>query len=145
MSDDIFQTPNNNTMTPGQALSDPREVILLPDGVIRKIGIVVQCNEIVAEPTSQNPDGVSCGSLLIGEQPITPEPGLAAELAIECPECSFRLSEKMGRPVRAMLPIAALIGQQVGDTLAAADIEEEEASDVEEESEEEKPIRAIDE
>lgn len=135
MSDETI----SNTMTPNQAISDPREVLLLPDGVIRKIGIVVQCNEIVAEPTDQNPDGVSCGALLIGEQPITPEPGMAAELAIECPECSFRLSEKMGRPVRAMLPIAALIGQQVGDTLDAAEVE------VQEEEEEEKPIRVIDE
>lgn len=105
----------------------PRDTVLLPDGIVRHAQIVVQCATQIGEPTPENPDGQFCGNVIEGAAEITFEPGMVAEMAIECPACSKRVSEHMGQPVAALIPLALLIGEQVEESLPA---EGEEDDDV---------------
>jgi hypothetical protein len=98
-----------------------QEVVLLPDAVVLKAHMTVQCATLIAEPDAEHPDGQSCGNVLEGEAEITFEPGMAAEMGIECPACSKRVSAELGRPAKAVIPIAILIGSQVEETLPTED------------------------
>jgi hypothetical protein len=106
-------------------MQQPRDTILLPDGVVLKAKLTVQCATLVGEPTEAQPEGVFCGNLIEGEAEITFEPGLVAEMGVPCPACSKRLSDQLGKPVVAIIPVALLIGEQVD--LLPAEGEEDEA------------------
>ena len=110
-----------------------QEVVLLPDAVVLKAHMTVQCATLIVEPTDENPEGQSCGNVLEGEAEITFEPGMAAEMGIECPACSKRVSAELGRAAKAVIPIAILIGQQVEETLPTED-EELDAADGDDEA-----------
>lgn len=95
----------------------PRDTVLLPDGIVLRAQLVVQCATQLAEASDEHPEGLFCGNVIEAAADITFEPGLVAEMAIECPACSKRISASMGQDVKALIPIALLIGEQVEEAI----------------------------
>lgn len=102
------------------------EVCELPDAVVRRVRITVQCATEIEPPTYEDAAGVYCNHIIEAEVDLPYEPEYAAEIGVECPACSKRVSEAMAKPVKAVIPIAILVGAQVSDNLDSDDAAEEE-------------------
>ncbi len=108
----------------------PRDTVLIPDAIVLRAHVHVQCAMQIGEPTDEQPEGQFCGNVIEGEAEIPYEPGIVAEMGIECPACSKRVSAQAGTPLRALIPVALLVGGQVDEMIESEDEQEDTDGDV---------------